>query len=435
MGFIIFLAVVVIVIAIIAGSVKSNNVGRETTTRQTYNNNGPFQQVYTNKTKKVILKESAEKYERISNNKREQYLRSYKKKMKAICITLISVSFSVYLLFIVLSLLNRFTAFNIVMLVLFFIVVIVSIINLFMLVRREEKKLTIKAISIELSKIYKNLTNERVNKFKHYVWSHSKMCKDIADLNNKYEFNRDVCREHGYRYDCKSKRELENFNYDKWIINFMAQNEEFFETFQSIYSKDNSNYNKYVQEYRHLEKYTNERDIENIDLDYETFHACEYALYKEKKQSYIVPPSIKLNISYVSPSGRNSYSDKRIFFYDDLVRLVKLKQEEENKAVFAKQQKEKLAQEKRAKEKKLRELDKLESKLAQREKEINEREKEFLEATKEHIYTTEKIEVNNREIEIDENLSLSQKLKLLKEKYDNGEITYEEYQAKRKELM
>ena len=39
------------------------------------------------------------------------------------------------------------------------------------------------------------------------------------------------------------------------------------------------------------------------------------------------------------------------------------------------------------------------------------------------------------EIEVDENLTISQKMKLLREKFDNGEITYEEYQAKRKELI
>ena len=66
---------------------------------------------------------------------------------------------------------------------------------------------------------------------------------------------------------------------------------------------------------------------------------------------------------------------------------------------------------------------------------LNQKEQEFINATRDHIYTAEKIDVAKEEIIIDENLTLSQKLKLLRTKFDNGEITYEEYQSRRKGLM
>ena len=73
--------------------------------------------------------------------------------------------------------------------------------------------------------------------------------------------------------------------------------------------------------------------------------------------------------------------------------------------------------------------------LEKKEQEINIKEKEFLDATKEHIYCAENKMITNFSMEINDTMTLTQKMKILKEKFNNGELTYDEYQKKRKEII
>ena len=97
--------------------------------------------------------------------------------------------------------------------------------------------------------------------------------------------------------------------------------------------------------------------------------------------------------------------------------------------------KEQLAVARKEKNAKLKNLDKKEKELAKKEAEITKKEKEFLEATKEHIYTIDTNSINIHDAEINDTMTLTQKMKILKEKFNKGELTYEEYQEKRKEII
>ena len=268
---------------------------------------------------------------------------------------------------------------------------------------------------------------------------YSRLFVSITKLNDRYKFHKISGTVIKFNPILKSKRSLENLDLYQYVANEIANNQSYYSSLFNKINQNISDYKNYQSEYKIIERYTTEEEFNKfngIKLKYKTFLNCEKKIYQSMKlQAPVMSIKADCHATYTSPSGRNHYWRDASYSFYQLEQMLKYIEQEEERTRQEKERKERLAEEKRAKEKRLRELDKLETRLAQKEKEINEKEKEFLEATKEHIYTAEKIEVNNNEIEIDENLSLSQKLKLLKEKYDNGEITYEEYQSKRKELI
>lgn len=295
--------------------------------------------------------------------------------------------------------------------------------------------LSVIAVIVIVAIVVSVINNKNLRITKEY----SRLYVTINSLNNRYKFNSIGNSVLKFNPTLKSKRSLENLDLYQYVTNEIEGSQSYYNSLFNKIDENIRDYRNYQSEYKSIEKYTTEEEFtkfENVKLKYKTFLSCEKKLYKQLK---LKEPTMDLlaecHATYTSPSGRNHYWRDASYSFNQLKQMLKNVEQKQQMAIQEKERKEKLAQEKREKEKKLRELNKLEEKLTQKEKEINEKEREFIEATKEHIYTTDKLEVKKQEIVIDENLSLTQKLKLLKEKFDNGEISYEDYQAKRKELM
>ncbi len=440
MGIFLLVIVIIVVASIISKSIKENNVKSNSSMQEDaeFIKSERFVsgKIFSNKTREVIEKEAEEKYKRISDNKKQQHLHDRKIFIKLLYISLSCFFIVVGLSCVLVAIRAEGTdIFPIMLGVGLFTTGIVLVIVLIAKLKQSNESLILKQLRKVLRKTYNSLTTQKVAKYKSYVKQNSPMYKNIKSLNAEYKFDRTICKTHHYHEYLNSKRQLDNFNYEKWIIQKMTEESEFFDSFEQIYEDNAKNYKEYTNKYNELKKFRKEIEIEDLELDFESFNYIEREIFNESKHETITKPNISLEISYTSPSGRNHYSANHTYTYSDLLSMVREKEEQEKQLQAEKEKKEKLAAEKRAKEKKLRELDKLEKKLAEKEQEINKKEKEFLEATKEHIYTTDNVAIDNAEIEIDENLTISQRMKLLREKFDNGEITYEEYQAKRKELM
>ena len=268
-----------------------------------------------------------------------------------------------------------------------------------------------------------------------FVKHNSELYKKLTQLNENIKFSQNQFYRQ-YEVDCNSKNQFDNFNYEKYLMSEIDNEKTYYYDLENNYQESEEKYKEYLKKYKELKDIiSNEKDYKFSEISFAQFNMIEKEFYDILFQQKFNKPKVVIDVKYISPSGRNFYEDSKQYSFNEVIDIVKNKVNEEKQKLLEIEEKQKQLEEKRAKEKRLRELDKLEVKLAQKEQEINKKEKEFLEATKEHIYTADKIETKKQEIEIDENLSLTQKLKLLKEKFDNGEITYEEYQAKRKELI
>lgn len=422
-------------------SISSNNSSKSTkissiTASNYYDDNNSRTTTNYKKTKKELTDEANVKYSQISENKKLEYL---KRRKKNILILYIGLGLFSILFFIIglITELDKTTASSggKFLLIIFGLLVIYSLIALFVNIKKSNEKLILEQIFREIKRIYNTLNDNIIKKHTPFVKQHSEMYKNIQKLNNTYSFDRKICKVHKYHEYLNSKRAFDVFNFDKWIIETLDSNATHFNSFKTIYESNYNSYNTYKKEYLALKKFKTIAELENCEVPYEIFNIIEKKIFNNSIQESITAPCIHLDISYTSPTGRNHYETDCTYTYNQIIGIIQDKEKREQLKREETERIKKVIEQKKEKERRLKELDKLEMKLAQKEEEIKRKEKEFIEATKEHIYTADKIETKKEEIEIDENLSLTQKLKLLKEKFDNGEITYEEYQTKRKELM
>ncbi|MBE6673927.1 MAG: hypothetical protein E7596_02335 [Ruminococcaceae bacterium] len=403
-----------------------------------------------NVTKQRITFDAIKKYERISDKKKLQYLNDQKKFIKLCFFSSMSGSFLLGIICLFAAIFNtEYFVMFMFLCSIFILTGVILAVTIIIKLRAPNKILILNKLKKVLKRTYRSMSYHEICRHKPYVKQHSSMCKDIEKLNSQYLFDRITCREHRYNEHLNNKRQFDNFNYDNWIFSLMDKSPNFFENFQKIYEKNAKEYNEYSAKYSTLNDFKEEIDIEDLDIEYEIFNYIEREIFFESKLPEIERPSIYLKISYTSPAGRNHYSDSHIFTYFDLLRLVNKKKERDeeliaelryNEFLLERKQDEKNArvlamQEKRNKERKLKELEKLEKQLLAKEQELNEKEKDFLEATKEHMYTSKVLNQQELNNNLEKASSLTEKFRLLRKKFDDGEITYEEYKCKRKELM
>lgn len=388
-------------------------------------------------TKRDIEKEADEKYNRISGGMQQKLLRKRKSSLKASYITITSLFFVLSSACIGVMILHIIKN-DILLISLSILFLILSIIFATVLpfkLKQNDKILIIQQLRKNLKKTYNSLTPKKVKTCKSYVKQNSDMYKNIQKLNSEYAFDRNTCRIYKYYEQLNTKRQFDNFNYDKWISTQIDNRPTFFSKLKDVYEKSETLYQEYLKQYYKLRKYKSEIETENSKLDYETFNYIEKELFNECILPSITKPSIDLEISYTSPSGRNHYSDRHTYSYLTLLNKIQLKKEREDMLLSERLKKEQLAAARKEKNAKLKNLDKKEKELAKKEAEIIKKEKEFLEATKEHIYTIDTNSINIHDAEINDTMTLTQKMKILKEKFNKGELTYEEYQEKRKEII
>ena len=268
-----------------------------------------------------------------------------------------------------------------------------------------------------------------------FVAENSKAYQTILLLNKKYFFHNVGVPI--FKINCGSSTQYSNFSTIKYFKGQFTENPLKFEEFFKKVDENRERYSQYNLEYQGCENYfPSECMVELTTMTLEKFYSIEKKLYKQAKIIPFMEKKLRYIIEYTSPSGRNSYRRDEYLYEEDIKRAIEqLIIEDETR-----KQKE-LAKQQRAQEQaEIRALLKNKGKLEQKEAELAQREQEFQRATRGHIYAVSDIpapvEVEQPKIETtEESLSAWGKMKRLKKDYENGEITYEEYNEKRKHLL
>ena len=313
----------------------------------------------------------------------------------------------------------------------------------------------------------------------------SNLAQKIQLTNRKYSFDYSIKPVLFFSQVCKSKRGLENFDFVKNLQKIIADNLTYYQHIINKLRNNSKFWVAYNDEYRSIESYSTQESIKNIKLSLKIFNWHEKLLYKSsllKKPTTVI--SVKYVATYTSPAGKNSYRLDRDFSHYqfesllneivDRIREKELKEKEkeqrriEREELYSKVRKEKNMQKRESRlaekealygsiETRERTLERREDRLAEkeaaygsieyrerhltkREEDLSQREEEFSIATREHIYAVSDspapVEVEQPKIATtEESLSAWEKMKRLKKAYENGEITYEEYNEKRKHLL
>lgn len=162
--------------------------------------------------------------------------------------------------------------------------------------------------------------NKQINK---RVIKHSEYIKGLSQINDKYKplFHNHVSS-NTMTIRLNSKRQFDKFNYNKYGCSYILQNST---VYAKVIEKLESN-RKLLAEYRDeikLLKYTNDPMVAKL---------CRIKLNdlikREIKLSskFILHPvtnySLIIEWQYISPAGRNFYSDSRIFDLDFIKQLL-----------------------------------------------------------------------------------------------------------------
>lgn len=273
------------------------------------------------------------------------------------------------------------------------------------------------------------------------VMTYSDLYAQIQRLNAQYKFE-ELEAELFFSNQCKSKRGLENFDFDKNMQSIIEQNIPYYQRLLNKIDTNRELWAEYTRKYSLIENYTNKDELQamKLKIPYKVFFRHEKALYS--KSMLPVPTrsiSIQYHASYTSPAGRNSYSCSKNYSNVDIKKFI-------NKIVEQRAEQLRKEAEKRQKEIEREEIrrqkiatakqnEKKQKELLQREESLSQREKEFQDATQGHIYSVQYTTTVEQQVQDDETVSTWVKMKRLKLLYDNGEITYAEYEKRRKELL
>ncbi len=319
--------------------------------------------------------------------------------------------------------------------IILFVAALIVIGVMFIILKTPTKDLAAKQLKTEFKKIYKKI-DIFYNDYYSQVIAISPLNKKLKDLNNSYNFDKYKFGKHQYYYELNSKRALDNYNYDKSFLTIINDEYDYFYSLCEKYAKIKDLYWQYDKEYGELKQFTTRELFKTFgcNLKYSIFNYIEQDIYNKSKKKNVEEPFIKIFIEYTSPSGRNYYSDKKSFTYKEIIIALGTIQENEKYKLINQREKERQQKLKREKERKLREIDKRERELIQREQELYEKETIFKKATKGHIYSADaKPEVER--LIITKEKTQYQKLKELRQQFENGEITKEEFEFERKKLI
>lgn len=312
---------------------------------------------------------------------------------------------------------------------------------------------------VEIKTLLKEIKDEKEYEF---VKKNSLLYKFLCILNDKYEFydiqigNIDI--------KCDSYNEYQKFDIRQYARKCLMSETDGLEILYNQTVKNEQLYMEYKKEYLDLAQYLRtEKEILEMDelpLSVVEFQILESQIYSQMLLEPVINFSICYNVEYRSPAGRNYYKkeerltlkDVRSILHeiedDEIVRREREKQKDILRAEKAEWLKEKRKEKSlQHRENKLAEKEALlgsielrEKRLQKQEENLLQREKEFFVATRGHIYAVNdspvSIEVEQPKIERSEKpLSDWEKLKQLKKAYENGEISYEEYNIKRMNLL
>lgn len=267
----------------------------------------------------------------------------------------------------------------------------------------------------------------------------SQLYKAIQKLNEKYQFSYDVHDPLVMSTTAKSKRSLEKIDLYEFASSMLREYKLYYEGILNKVDENKRLYDQYILDYKDIEKYTNEEEFNQLNIEkisFKTFNECEKHLYQNgMKKKPVVSVHAFVQATYTSPAGRSNYQIEINIPMAKLRNIIEKNDADEESLTKERSAKERALVAKKEKERKLRELDKKEKELNEREEMIKAKESEFLKATEGHIYSAEQVVTEDTDKSVEKMASPYEKLQALKEQFENDEISREEYDKRRNELL
>jgi hypothetical protein len=268
----------------------------------------------------------------------------------------------------------------------------------------------------------------------------SKLYANLILLNKQYQFNYTVSDKLQFSNACKSKRGLESFDFTKNLRNIIIGNFNYYNGILATIHRNADLWQNYLIEYQKVNVYATQEDISSLKIRLKTFNNHEKILYKKLMlKKPVTTLTADFIATYTSPAGKNSYSLSKQYSQRQIENIINeyLFQLREAELKEKEKQQKQLEREERKRQKIITatQNEKKHQELIKREEILSQKEAEFNEATQGHIYSATHENTTVQEVVNEDTDSLWTKLNKLKQQFNNGKITYQEYEARRKELL
>lgn len=145
----------------------------------------------------------------------------------------------------------------------------------------------------------------------------------VLRVSQKVEFYRHLPRRLFFHYSCDSKRAFYRFHFDDYLRQLLAEKSSSFAGLATKFYENRFRYRQYLLDYQAVDLNPSPEKASKCKVPRWAFRFLQKRLYRKLR---LRPPesqlSVEVLVRYTSPRGKNSYSAKKQFRFDEIAPLL-----------------------------------------------------------------------------------------------------------------
>lgn len=149
----------------------------------------------------------------------------------------------------------------------------------------------------------------------------SKRYRATRALNEEYTFDDTLQDIYHYTETLNTKSQFDRFNFDEHLLSKVGQELEGYYSWIQRVRRNQSLFDQYLYELSRIPGETTPREARTCKVPYRFYHLKEKELCAQTTLCPVVVPRIIYHATYTSLMGRNSYSRRKEYTFDEMIRM------------------------------------------------------------------------------------------------------------------
>ena len=158
----------------------------------------------------------------------------------------------------------------------------------------------------------------------------SERYNSILELNQRYQFNRHVRPNYECCASVKSKAQFDRFSFDAFLEKKIDDQLRIFENVVNGVEENRRKYHWYKNELTALPNGRSYNQESVVEVSDQTFKQIEERLCSQLILTPVIDTQVLCRVSYHSPLGRNSYSNEKVFSYEQIKTYIEKEKQRQN---------------------------------------------------------------------------------------------------------
>lgn len=166
---------------------------------------------------------------------------------------------------------------------------------------------------------------DEIKRKKSIVFNNSSLIKSLNKLNKEYEnaFSNDILDIYHKTYRCNSKQKFDRYDTDKYFFDIIYNGIEYYSDVISKIISNQRYFLEYNEHFKQLKSTITKNECKELKITYKSFQKIENNYIKKHKLNPVMDTCIVCNVEYTSPKGRNHYSQKSIYSFNNIKETLK----------------------------------------------------------------------------------------------------------------